>query len=259
MSATAMSRSNYDRCLALTLSVHTRNKSGERAPGVRAAGLVSWIGEGSSRRLNGSAVERDALRWGIERVATFEDPSVTVLVPRRSGRMQTSPGSVSTEFGRGCAMGFGESVARVPPGRTGCIALRVGIRIDSSIADFDSWHRARSSRWSGLGSGVAGVTHDARLYDSRRRKGCGVSSIQNQGMGERRPSHEGSAGRSQVCECVSWAAVPRSCVSVLTGQVGLTTRLLLVWRPGEAAPFGQAHLRFAWMAFGSFAEPTCGP
>jgi hypothetical protein len=122
--------------------------------------------------------------------------------------------------GRGCAMGFGESVARVPPGRTGCIALRVGIRIDSSIADFDSWHRARSSRWSGLGSGVAGVTHDARLYDSRRRKGCGVSSIQNQGMGERRPSHEGSAGRSQVCECVSWAAVPRSCVSVLTGRGG---------------------------------------
>lgn len=34
----------------------------------------------------------------------------------------------------------------------------------------------------------------------------------------RRPSHGGSSGRDQVRECVSWTAVPRSCVGVLTGQ-----------------------------------------
>jgi hypothetical protein len=80
-------------------------------------------------------------------------------------RTQASPGSVPIERGRGCAKGLDESVVRVPPGRTGCIVLRVSIRIDSSIADFDSRHRARSPRWNELGGEVAEVSHDAHLYD----------------------------------------------------------------------------------------------
>lgn len=72
-----------------------------------------------------------------------------------------------TQRGRGRAKGLDESVVRVPPGRTGCIVLRVSIRIDSSIADSDSRHRARSSRWNELGGEIGEVSHDAHLFDLR--------------------------------------------------------------------------------------------
>lgn len=50
---------------------------------------------------------------------------------------------------------------RVPPGRTGRIALCVSTRIDSSIAEFGSRHRASSPRWKRLG-------HEARRGSARR-------------------------------------------------------------------------------------------
>jgi hypothetical protein len=44
----------------------------------------------------------------------------------------------------GYAEGHDESVVEVPPGRTGRIGLLVRARFDSSIAAFDSEHRALS-------------------------------------------------------------------------------------------------------------------
>lgn len=118
-------------------------------------------------------------------------------------------------------MGLHESVVGVPPGRTGRIALR---REDTfrirRLQHFGSRHRALSPRWRGLGGKVRRGSLDALLYELCSRKGCGVSSIQNQGMGERRPSHEGSSGRDQVCGLESCTAVPRSYVTELTGRGG---------------------------------------
>lgn len=51
----------------------------------------------------------------------------------------------------GCAVGHDESVVEVPPGRTGRIGLLVRARFDSSIAAFDSGHRALSPRRRELG------------------------------------------------------------------------------------------------------------
>jgi hypothetical protein len=53
------------------------------------------------------------------------------------------------------------------PAEPGASCYVVGIRIDSSIADSDSRHRARSSRWNELGEEIGEVSHDAHLYDSR--------------------------------------------------------------------------------------------
>jgi len=82
-------------------------------------------------------------------------------------------------------MGLHESVVGVPPGRTGRIVLH---REDTfrirRLQHFGSRHRALSSRWRELGSGVRRGSLDALLYEPGSRKGCGVSSIQNQGMGE---------------------------------------------------------------------------
>lgn len=83
-------------------------------------------------------------------------------------------------------MGLHESVVRVPLGRTGRIVLR---REDTfrirRLQHFGSRHRALSPRWRELGGKVSRGSHDALLYELCSRKGCGVSSIQNQGMGER--------------------------------------------------------------------------
>lgn len=237
-----MSRSHYDRCLALALSVQNKEKGEERAPGARAAGLVSWIGEEGSRRLNGSAVERDVLRWGLGRVATSEEPSVAVFAPRRSGRRQASPGSVLPQ--RGAApRGSTNPSCESRPAEPGASRYVVSIRIDSSIADFDSWHRVRSSRWNGLGREVGEVTHDARLCDPHVRKGCGVSSIQNQGMGEM-PCPLTRVARVEI-RCASafhgrpypgraWACSP--------GEVGLTTRLLLDLEARRSSPVSAKHI-----------------
>lgn len=70
----------------------------------------------------------------------------------RSGSRQASPrrGPIRM-FERGYAAGHDESVVEVPPGRTGRIGLLVRARFDSSIAAFDSEHRALSLRRRELG------------------------------------------------------------------------------------------------------------
>lgn len=107
--------------------------------------------------------------------------------------------------------GLDESVVRVPPGRTGCIMQDVRARFDSSIADFDSGHRALSLRRKELGREV--------------RRGCATRSSASHAAemdaalhppkpwnGGAHPSHEGLSGRGQVHELVARTVVPRSCV-----------------------------------------------
>ena len=62
-------------------------------------------------------------------------------------------------------------------------------------------------------------------------------------------SHESSSGGNQVCECVSWVAVPRSHMGVLT-WARWVSRLgsLRIGDRRKQPRLGQAHLRYTWMA-----------
>lgn len=147
-----------------------------------------------------------------------------------------------TETGRGCATGLDESVVRVPPGRTGCIVLRVSIRIDSSIAGSDSRHRARSSRWNELGGEIGEfrttrtsstfVTEwDVAIHPSKTK--AWVSAVLSNGS---------SSGGNQVCEYVSWAAVPRSCMGVLTRRGGSHDSAPFGLEAGRSSPVWAKHI-----------------
>lgn len=114
--------SHYDRRLEVALSVQ-RNEGDQRAPGVRAVSLVSWIGEGNARWSNGSAAVRANSRGSS--VSAWQRASVSLAFAARPPAVawrRASPARPNHDSNRAwrASKGFGESVARVPPGRTGC-------------------------------------------------------------------------------------------------------------------------------------------
>jgi hypothetical protein len=154
----------------------------------------------------------------VGRVAALEGVIRTVMVHPQwaiAGVAKARPHS--TLFEGATAAGHDESVVEVPPGRTGRIGLLVRARFDSSIAVFDSGHRALSPRRRELGredrGGFARRTppRNARLKWMRRH------SLQNQGKGVSPSLEKGRSGRMQVCGLVSCTVVPRSCARELTG------------------------------------------
>ena len=100
----------------------------------------------------------------LGRVAASGQPS-SVSKPTRSGPRQAFARRLTPQFGESGREGLDESVVRVPPGRTGCIGQSVRARFDSSIADFDSGHRALSLRRRELGREVRRGLLDAPLYE----------------------------------------------------------------------------------------------
>jgi len=185
------------------------------------------------------------------RLAALDEPFVLRSFTR-SERGQTSPGVLlPSEVGRH-ATGLDESVVRVPPGRTGCIVLR---REDTfrirRLQHLGSRHRALSPRgWRELGGNSSQRIARRAPLRPMQPKVMRRSPIQYQGMGERRPSHEGSSDPDQVRELVSRTAVPRSCVRELTGRGG-SHDLAASGLGGQrrAALLGKAHQRCSWMAF----------
>jgi len=118
------------------------------------------------------------------------------------------------------------SVSR--PAEPGASYCTVSTRFDSSIAGFDSRHRALSPRWRELGRDVERGPFDAPPCSRRSRNGCGVSSIQNQRYG-RAPYPLTRVARVGVRYAGSHRGRPypgRMRESSL-GEVGLTTRLFL--------------------------------
>jgi len=122
--------------------------------GVGGSPAVEWI----VRRKGSSSMEKRAFgsaRRTIRAVFVHSAVNGGRRHPARSLPMRA----------RKCAMGLGESVVRVPPGRTGCIVLRrEGTFRIRRLQHFGSRHRALSSRWRELGGKGRRGTLDALLY-----------------------------------------------------------------------------------------------
>lgn len=159
----------------------------------------------------------------------------------RSGSRQASPRRGPIRMFEGAtAEGHDESVVEVPPGRTGRIGLLVRARFDSSIAAFDSEHRALSLRRRGLGRedrrGFARRTppRSARLkwmwrhsLPKPRKKECRPPRKKGVRVGRR------CAGSYRV------RSYPDRARESSPGEVGLNNPARSGWRPERAAPFGR--------------------
>jgi len=176
-----------------------------------------------------------------------------VFVPRRSGRRQASPGAVHSTNGWIDQRHGARRIRRAGPARPNRVHRAtswayVSIR---RLQYFGSRHRARSSRWNELGSDVNGgyarrapsgassLKWMRRLFHPKPRYGRDADPLTGVARVEIRcaSTFHGRPYPGRV-----WACSP--------GEVSLTTRPILDWRPEWAAPLGQAHQRRAWMAFG---------
>jgi len=215
--------------------------------------LASWIGEGSSRRSNGSIAIRASSSMGKRAVGSARTAIRHVFVPRRSGRRQASPGAVHSTNGWIDQRHGARRIRRAGPARPNRVHRAtswayVSIR---RLQCFGSRHRARSSRWNELGgdanggyarrapSGASRLKWMWRLFHPKPRYGRGADPLTGVARVERRCA---STFHGRPYPGRAWACSPV--------EVGLTTRLSLEWRPERAAPIGQAHQRRVWMAFG---------
>jgi len=212
----------------------TRKKGESRVPGARAENFASWIGEGSSRRSNGSIAIRVSSSMGKRASGSARHPSVMCSSHAAVGGGRRRPArSIPPMDGSTSAMGLDESVVRVPPGRTGCIVLRREHTyrfVDCSI--FGSRHRARSSRWNELGSDVNGgyalrapsgassLKWMRRLFHPKPRYGRDADPLTGVARVEIRCA---STFHRRPYPGRVWACSP--------GEVSLTTRPILDWRP----------------------------
>jgi len=151
---------------------------------------------------------------------------------------------------------------RVPPGRTGRIALCVRTRIDSSIAEFGSRHRASSSRWKRLG-------HEARRGSARRAP---LQTSRPKGMWRlfhpkprygRVPCPLTRVARVEVRRASSYSGgrTPAVCVRVHQAKVSLTTPLILDQEAGVSSPVGPSmpEMPMVGVRTPSWVLPTARP
>jgi hypothetical protein len=136
------------------------------------------------------------------------------------GECRRHPARSLREIGGAGPWGSTNPSCESRPAEPGASRYFVSKRNDSSIVDFDSRHRVRSSRWSELG----GETEESRTTRASTplttERDVATHPSKTKAWVSAVPPHGGSSGRGQVCECVSRTAVPRSCAGALTGRGG---------------------------------------